>query len=186
MIGTANQNVTFNSNIDSANKEEYSISFKNTYLFECYDSSGNLKWTEEVKNLVVNVGLDDILDKYYKGSTYTAAHYVGLLSGTPTIAAADTMASHAGWTEIVDYSESVRQTLTLGTVSSQSVDNSASKAAYSINGTATIGGAFVTTDSTKSGTTGTLVGAATFTAGNRSVLSGDTLNVTVTLTAASS
>ncbi len=159
--------------------------FYNVYNIDCYDSYGNLKWTEEVHNTVVNVGLNDVLDKYFKGSTYTAAFYVGLTDGTPTVAAADTMSSHAGWTEVTAYSESVRQTLTLGTVSSQSVDNSASKAVYSINGTATVGGIFVTTDSTKSGTSGTLYGGGAFTGGDKSVGSGDTLNVTVTLTAAS-
>ena len=184
MIGPTTATATFTSDTHMHNKEDFKLAFKNIYHFECFDSEGNLKWEETVKNLVVNVGLDDILDKYYKGSTYTAAHYVGLVSATPTIAAADTMASHAGWTEIADYSESVRQTLTLGTVSSQSVSNTASKAVFSINGTASVGGAFVTTNDTKSGTTGTLVGAAAFTTGNRSVLSGDTLNVTVTLSAA--
>lgn len=94
------------------------------------------------------------------------------------------MASHAGWTEIQDYSEGVRQTLTLGTVSSQSVSNSASKAVFSINGTATVGGAGICTNSTKGGTSGTLYGAGAFTGGNRSVISGDTLNVTITCTAA--
>ena len=102
------------------------------------------------------------------------------------MAAADTMASHAGWTEVTAYSEAVRQTLTLGAVASQSVDNSASKAAFSINADATtIGGAFITTDNTKGGTTGTLAGAAAFTGGNKAADNGDTLNVTVTLTQAS-
>jgi hypothetical protein len=96
------------------------------------------------------------------------------------------MSSHSGWVEIADYSESVRQTLTLGTVSAKSVSNTASKAVFSINGTATVGGAFVVTNSTKSGSTGTLVGAGAFTGGDKSVGSGDTLNVTVTLTASSS
>jgi hypothetical protein len=93
------------------------------------------------------------------------------------------MASHAGWTEDQNYSEATREVLTLGTVSGGSVDNSASKASFSINATATIGGAFLTTVSTKGGTTGTLYGGAAF-AANRSVVSGDTLNVTATLTAA--
>lgn len=142
-------------------------------------------WSETVPNITVNTGLDDILDKYWKGSAYTAAHYVGLASSTPTFAAADTMASHAGWTEPTTYSESVRQTLTLGTVASQSVDNSASKAVFSINGTVTVGGAFITTNNTKGGTTGTLIGGAALTEGNRSLINGDTLNVQATLTAAS-
>lgn len=161
------------------------VKFENVYRAECYGPDGLLKWAAEGRNTVVNTGLDDVLNEYFKGSAYTAAWYVGLTDGTPTIAAADTMTSHAGWTEAVPYSEGVRQTLTLGTVASQSVDNSASKAVHSINGTDTVGGAFVTTDNTKSGTAGTLYGVAAFTGGDKPVTSGDTLNVTVTLTAAS-
>jgi hypothetical protein len=157
---------------------------RNKYTFECYSADGTLKWKEEVYNIVVNEGLNEILNKFWKGSTYTAAFYVGLVSSTPTIAAADTMASHGGWTEVTGYSEANRQALTLGTVASQSVDNSASKAVFNINATVTIGGAFVTTNNTKGGTTGILIGGAAFGAGNRSVISGDILNVTVTLTAA--
>jgi len=158
--------------------------FKNTYLIECFDNKGKLKWSEEIKNITVNTGLDDILTQYWKGSAYTAAHYMGLTDGTPTIAAADTMASHAGWAEVTGYSETVRQTLTLGSVASQSVDNSASKATFSVNATVTIGGSFITTSNTKGGTTGTLIGGAAFTA-DRAAASGDTINVTATLTNAS-
>lgn len=165
---------------------QHAIQLENVYLFEAFDKDGNLKWVEEVPNTVVNEGLNDLLDKYLKGSSYTAAWYVGLInnSGFSAIAAGDTAASHAGWTELTGYSESVRQTLTLGSVASQSVDNSASKASFSINATVTINGAFVISNSTKSGTSGVLYGAASFSS-PRSLVSGDTLNVTVTLTAAS-
>jgi len=149
--------------------------------FEALDKDGNVKWTKKIeKNLIVNTGLDDALDKWLKGSAYTAGFYVGLTDGAPTAAAGDTMASHAGWSEVVDYSESVRQTLTLGAVSGQSVDNSASKATFSINGTTTVGGAFVTTDNTKSGTSGTLISIVDFTGGDQSLSDGDTLNITNT------
>ncbi len=162
------------------------VKLENHYLVECYAPDGSLKWAEEFSNTVVNEGLDDVLDKYLKGSSYTAAFYVGLTDGTPTVAAGDTMASHGGWTEVTAYSEGVRQTLTLGTVSSQSVSNTASKATFSINANGTtIGGAFVTTNNTKGGSTGTLYGGDAFTGGDKSADSGDTLNVTVTLTAAS-
>lgn len=160
------------------------LALENFYVVECYDSKGKLKWSEDITNLVVDVGLNDNLDKYLKGSAYTAAFYVGLTDGTPTPAAGDTMSSHAGWAEVVAYSEATREALVLGTVSSGSVDNSASKASFSINGTATIGGAFLCTDSTKSGTSGILYGIGAFTGGDKSVTSGDTLNVTVTCTAA--
>jgi hypothetical protein len=148
------------------------------YHVVCRGADGRIKWEDHSDNLVVTAGLNDILDKYYKGATYTAAHYVGLkLAGT--IAAGDTMSSHAGWAESSAYSNANRPTLTMGTVAAGSVDNSASKASFTINGTATITGAFVSTNNTKGGTTGTLVGATDFSV-SRSVISGDTLDVTVT------
>lgn len=154
------------------------------YKVECFDKNGNMKWTEEVQNTVVNAGLNDLLTNYFKGSSYTGAFYVGL-KDTGSIVAGDTMASHAGWTEDATYSNGTRPALTLGTVASQSVDNSASKAVFNINGSTTIYGAFVTTVNTKSGTLGILYGAADF-SGARAVLTGDTLNVTITLTASAS
>jgi hypothetical protein len=63
--------------------------------------------------------------------------------------------------------------------------NSASVAVFNINATQTVGGAFLTSDNTKSGSTGTLFSAADFSApGDRAVTSGDTLNVTYTLSLA--
>ena len=162
--------------------ELISLALKNTYKIECFDADGNLKWEETVVNLICTGGATDLLSKYFKGSTYTAAWYVGIYKGTGTLSTADTMASHAGWTDSTDYSNSVRPTLTLGTPSGGSVDNSASPAVFNINATATILGAFIVSDSTKGGTTGILYGEAAFGA-SRSVNSGDTLNVTCTLTA---
>lgn len=155
------------------------LAMTSVYRFECLDADGNVKWVEEVENLVVNAGLNDLLDKYFKGSAYSAAFYVGL-KGTGTIAAADTLASHSGWTEISAYTGN-RKALTLGTVASQAVNNVASPASFAINGSATVAGGFVCTAA--SGTTGVLYGAANF-ASNRAVESGDTLNVSVTLSAA--
>ncbi|MCK5117928.1 MAG: hypothetical protein KAR44_15135 [Candidatus Aegiribacteria sp.] len=161
-----------------------------TYIhwhIECFRPDGTLKWIADYTNLVVNVGLDDILDKYWKGSTYTAAHYVGLTNGTPSFAAGDTMASHAGWTENSNYDEATRETLTLGAVSGQSVDNSASKAVFTIDtDTQTLGGAFLTTDNTKGGSSGTLVGGAAFSGGDKSADDNDVINVTVTITQSAS
>lgn len=149
-------------------------------LVECFDKDGNLKWRVEGPNLVVNVGKDDILEQYFNGSTYTASHFVGLTESSPTPAAADTMASHGGWTEDQNYSEGTRPAYNPGAAASQSIDNSASKASFSINAGTTLGGAFVTTNSTKGGTTGTLVSVIAFTGGNQAVSNGDTVNVTYT------
>ena len=159
------------------------LALENTWEIVCIGADGQEKWRELNDNIVVNVGLNDIIDKYFKGSSYTAAWYIGL-KGAGTAVAADTMASHGSWSELAGYTRAARPTLTLGSVASQSVDNSASKGTFTINATATVAGAFVVTDSTKSGNSGTLYGVVDF-GSARSVISGDTLEVTVTLTAAS-
>jgi hypothetical protein len=156
------------------------------YTLQCFDKDGKLKWEAKSHNLVVNVGLQDMNTQYFKGSAYTAAWYIGLYgagaSNTP--AASDTAASHAGWTEVVPYSNATRPAATFGTATAldpSTIDNSASPASFTINATATVGGAFLISNSTKSGTTGILFSASDFTSpGDRSVVSGDTLNVTYT------
>jgi hypothetical protein len=157
------------------------------FTVECRDAQGNLKWSESMHNLVVNVGLKDMNDKYFTGSTYTAAWYLGLVTGPGagnTYAAADTMASHAGWTEDVGYSQSTRPACAFGaatTADPSVITNSLSVAVFSINATTTIAGAFLTSDNTKGGTTGVLFSVANFgSPGDRAVVSGDTLNVTYT------
>lgn len=163
------------------------LTFINVYRFEAHDAAGNLKWVEEVPNLVTTEGKNDLLTKYLKGSSYTAAWFVGLVNNASfsAFAVGDTagqIGGSNGWIEATAYSESVRQTLTLGSASAGSIDNSASKAVFSINGTVTIHGGFVASVSTKSGTTGVLYGEAAF-AADRSLVNGDTLTVTCTLTA---
>lgn len=153
---------------------------------ECY-RGGELLWRDGFTNLVVNEGLTDILEQYYNGAAYTAAHFVGLTDGTPTFAAGDTMSSHAGWVEVVEYqaqigspSAGVRAPYTPAAAASQSINNSAAKAIFDIVAGMTVGGAFLSTDGTKGGTSGTLVGGNAFTGGDRTLAAGDTLNVTVT------
>jgi len=163
--------------------KDMNLRLKSHWVITCTGSDGQEKWKEEQDNLIVTEGLTDLLDKYFKGSSYTATWYVGL-KDTGTALAADTMASHSSWAEIVPYSDSNRPTLTLGTPSAGSVDNSASKASFTINATDDVYGAFTTTNNTKSGTSGVLYGVVDFSS-TRSVISGDTLEAQVTLTSAS-
>jgi len=174
--------------VNSALTEDTSV--VGHYTVTCIAADGTIRWEETFKNLVVNVGKTDLLNKYFAGSSYTATWYLGLVDGasTPTYNAADTMSSHSGWTENVGYSQSTRPAAAFGAASASGGGAgtagtgtiSTSATAFTINATGTIAGAFLTTVSTKSGTTGTLYSAGSFTTGNRSVLSGDTLNVTYT------
>ena len=163
----------------------YGMELKNHWKIECFDVNGLFKWVEEFDNLIVTAGLNKILDACFKTGLAAPAWYVGLVVATPTYDAADIMSSHAGWTTSTSYSNATNPAFTPGAIASGSVDNSAAKASFNINGTATIAGAFLSDSNTKGGTTGTLYGEGNFTGGNRSVVSGDTLNVTVTLTATS-
>jgi hypothetical protein len=151
---------------------------------QCFDKDGNLKWEARCPNLVVNVGLQDMNTQYFKGAAYTATWFVGLYGAAASNnpAAGDTAASHAGWTEVVPYSNATRPAATFGTATTADpsvISNSASPASFTINATQTVGGAFLISNSTKSGTTGILFSASDFQSpGDRSVASGDTLNVT--------
>ena len=152
------------------------------FSVECVGADGKVKWREESHNIVVTTGLQYILDAALAGGTAITSWYVGLIGSSPTLAAADTPASHSGWNESAAYSNSTRPAWTK-TRAAQTMSNSASKASFSINGTATIYGAFIISDSAKSGTAGTLLCECAF-ASSRSVLSGDTLNVQYDFSAA--
>lgn len=151
----------------------------------CRDKCGRIKWRDSIKNLVTDAGLNHLLDVTLSGGTQDTTWFVGLTDGTPTAAAADTMASHAGWTEVTAYDESTRPAWTDGGVSNKSVSNSASTADFTISAdSTTVGGAFLVGDSTKSGTVGTLYAIGAFSAGDKSLDDNDTISVTATFTAA--
>lgn len=153
------------------------------YRVECIGADGQVKWVDHFDNLVTTVGKNFLLDTVLAGSTYTAAWYLGLIdsAGYTAVAAGDTSASHAGWTESTAYSNGTRPAPSWGSASSGSKASTAT--AFNINATATIKGAFLISNSTKGGTTGTLYSAGLFSGGDRAVASGDTLNVTYTASA---
>jgi len=144
------------------------------YQVTCKDASGKQKWCEQVKNLVTTAGKTDIIDKYFKGSNYNAAWYLGL-KAVGTIAVTDTLASHSGWTEITPYTGN-RPAISFGTTSSGS--NTSNALTIAINATATIAGAFTANAAT--GTSGVLYSASDFSVA-RTVASGDSLAITLTL-----
>jgi hypothetical protein len=150
---------------------------------QCLDKDGNLKWEDKMHNLVVNEGLQNMNTQYFKGSAYTAAFFLGLVTGPgsgTTYAATDTLASKA-WTEFTDYAGS-RKAVTFGTATTADpsvISNSASPSSFAMLVNATVvAGAFLCT--VASGTSGILFSAGDFTGGDKTVDNGDTLNVTYT------
>jgi len=147
------------------------------------DKFGNLKGIYDVPNGIGNVGKDKILDDMFGDGTQTASAswFIGLVdsSGFSAFAATDTMSSHGGWNEFTSYTEANRVAWGPGAASSQSTTN-ASPATFNINGSGTVKGVFIVTNSTKSGTSGTLWSTAAFSA-EVPVTSGDQLKVTYTV-----
>jgi hypothetical protein len=77
---------------------EDQMSIHGYYTAVCYDSEGNVKWTEPIINLVTTVGKNFTLDTTL-GNTAGGAVVMGL-KGTGTAVVADTQASHATWLEV--------------------------------------------------------------------------------------
>jgi hypothetical protein len=156
------------------------------FTVRCHDKNGNLKWEQKSHNLVVNVGLAYVNTTFFKGSGYTAAWYIGVYgpasSNNPS--STDTMASHAGWTEVTAYSNATRPAATFGaatTADPSVIANSAAPAQFLINASANVGGAFLTSGDTPGGSSGVLFSASDFAApGDRVVQNGDVLSVTYT------
>ena len=163
---------------------EDKLSFRNPIVIE--------HWRENVKigeyqtfNDITNEGKNDIFNVYFFSGTQTltASWFIGLISitGFTGLAATDTMSSHAGWTEFTAYSQSTRVAWGPGAAASQSITN-ATAAQFDITGSGTVKGVFITTNSTKSGTSGKLWATALFSA-DVPVVNGDQLKVTYTVSA---
>ncbi len=143
-------------------------------------------WEREDANLVTNVGRNDILDKYWRGSTYTQTVVMGL-KGTGAPAAGDTQASHGSWLEVGGTNAPAytgnRKAVTMGAAASQS--SVSPQQSFAITSTGTVSGLFMNNggSATKDDTTGVLVSAVNFTGGDEAVNNLDTLLVTYTFNA---
>lgn len=175
-------NDTVNGSVARKNGFNESMSAGGVFTVTCYDSEGKEKWVDICPNLVVNVGLQDMNSKYFTGSSYTAAWYIGLVNGTSastTFSGGDTLPTHPGWTENTSYSGN-RKALSFGAATlndPSNINNASSAASFTMNANATIAGAFVANVAT--GTSGTLFSVSDFQSpGDRTVVSGDVLNIT--------
>jgi len=167
-------------------KENDALQGGGVFTVTCRDAEGNLKWEDGFHNLVPSQGLQYMSASFFTATGYTTALYFGLITGPgsgTSYAAADTLASHAGWTESTDVG--TRKSITFGTptTATPSVTIGTSNV-FTVTGAATIAGAFVTNAST--GTSGVLFAEGDFTGGDKSVTTGDTLAVTYTFSLTSS
>jgi hypothetical protein len=166
-------------------KEDQSIS--GYYVVECHGADGQLKWKDDIHNLVTTVGLNLTMDTVL-GNVAAGAVVLGL-KGTGTPVLADTQASHASWLEVggtnaPSYTGN-RQTPVFSAAAAGAKATSTALV-FAMTGSGTVAGCFINIggSATKDDTTGTLFSAGDFTAGSKIVTSGDTLSVSYTATAA--
>jgi len=188
--------VTMQSNVAGAE----SVGVEGYYHVVCRAADGSIKWQDEFPNLVNAGGKELMLDTLLSGTSYTTVGpFLGLISGaSPTFAAADTMTSHAGWTEFINYTvggSAVRGTASFssatstGTTPTNVTTKTATAITYTITGAGgTVGGCFLVTgsgaSSTQSNTSGTLYSAGAFSTA-KITTAGDTVSVTYSTTATS-
>lgn len=149
----------------------------------CIGPDGKEKWRESFDNVVTTVGKNDLLDKYLLGAAYTQTIRMGL-KGVGSAVAGDTQSSHAGWLEVglanaPTYTGNRKDVVMGAAAAGVSVSPAQ---AFAITGTGTVAGCFINNggSATKDNTTGVLFSAGDF-AVARGVASGDTVNVTYTL-----
>jgi hypothetical protein len=180
------------------------LGIQGMYHVVCRDSEGNIKWEEDAPNLVTAVGKQALFDFYFgatgtAGGTAAGAIYLGLAGGTGTYAAADTMTSHAGWTEVglanapayTGNRQSINWTAASSTGSTPSNVTTKTGAAitFAMTSSGTVNGCFINSgasaSATKDTTAGVLYSAGNFTGGSKTVANGDSLAVTYSTTATS-
>jgi len=190
----SNEKAIFGDSVDAtvtrgAGQTEF-VGLEGVYNIECRDAQGNLKWTDTIENLTTNVGRKSLLDSYF-ANTGGGAIVMGLM-GTGTPSYTDTQSSHSTWNEVgganaPTYS-GTRKTPSFSSATSAnpSVLTTSAAVVFSMTSSGTVAGAFINVggSSTIDNTTGVLFSAGDFTAGSKTVTSGDTINVTYTLSAA--
>ena len=185
-IETTNVGDTCSASVDRGACYDEAMSLHGTYQIVCHDKFGDIKWVDVIGNLVTTVGKNSTMDTML-GNVAVGAVVMGI-KGTGTALVTDTQASHTrlevGLANAPTYS-GTRKTPVFGAASAGAKSTS-TPVVFTMTGSGTVAGCFINLggSSTIDSTTGVLFSAGDFTAGSKTVTSGDTLSVSYTATAA--
>jgi len=134
-----------------------SLSLGGTWTWYIYTKHGNVRDMGEFPNGILTAGLNALLEAFFREGTQPAAFYGGIIDSTDytALALGDTMAVHAGWTEVTDYSSATRPVWTPGAPASGLL-TAPDAMEFTMSSSQTAKGLLLCTDSTKGGTAGTL------------------------------
>lgn len=167
------------------------LTFASRELKRVFDSvlyGGGQKWATGYSNIVVNEGLDLLLDVTLSNATQSSTWYIGLLAASPTPNAdwTDTggTGGGVGGADFLNYDEANLVTWADDGVSSQSVTNSTT-ADFTVSAdSSSIGGGFLIDGNQKNPPSGNVYAAGAFDTGNKAADDDDVLQVTGTFTTA--
>jgi len=114
----------------------------------------------EFKNLVTVEGKNAILQAYFAGGSAPDPWYIGLVNNSPvpSFSEDDTLASHAGWSELTDYAGNRKEWV--DAAASAKIKGTTTASEFTMNAAGTIGGGFLCSAAT--GTTGVLWSVGSF------------------------
>ena len=168
------------------------LSAEGFYTVKCYEKEGGkLLWQDVIENVVCTAGKNLALDTILAGSAYTVTGpYMGLISSISYVSvpvAADTMASHATWTEAGSTNAPTFAARVAPAWSAASAGSKATSAAvsFTMTGAGTLKGAFLAFGTgavtTLMSTAGTLLSAGLFSGGDQVVSTSNVVTVTYSL-----
>lgn len=174
------------------NNNKDSLPLKGKFIWTCYDKDGKFKWKDESHNTVVDLGANYLLDNTFATGAIVGP-FLGIITGAtaggPVITSADSMtaAGHAGWLEVGNANNpklmSARPTVVFAAASART--KVMTTAAVTASGAGTAKGSFLVLNtgavSTIDSTAGTLFSVGAFTGGDKLLATGDTLQVTYSL-----
>lgn len=140
----------------------------------------------EQRNLVLNAGLDHLLDVTFHGTTAISPWYIGLYSNTYTPDAGDTSADlGVSYTQITtQYDEATRPEYEEAAAAAQVTTNTLNRAVFTFNTGVNVAGAFLISDNVKTNATGMMIAASAHSP-SRAMLALDELLVKYEFTASS-
>lgn len=155
------------------------------YLVEVLDKDGNVVDSGVEDNIIPIDGMKYIADSILANTgrtTPTSSWYVGLLENYTPVASS--LMSDMDTNEILGYDEATREAWTHVYDDEYLITNTASKAEFTFTNGYTVYGAFLSTGSAKSSSSGRLLSAAKFSTA-RVIADGGILRVTISITLAS-